>query len=70
MNEKDKSVAGFSDENFLWHLALLCGTSHHLNDLNTKLQGQQKLISDMFGAVIDFEMKLNLFWKWLENVNL
>jgi len=43
---------------------------HHLNDLNTKLQGQQKLISDMFGAVIDFEMKLNLFWKWLENVNL
>jgi hypothetical protein len=41
-------------------LALLCDTSHHIHDFNTKLQGQQKLISDMFGAVTAFEMKLIL----------
>jgi hypothetical protein len=51
-------------------LALLCEISHHINDLNIKLQGQQKLISDMFGAVRPFEMKLRIFLKQLENVNL
>jgi hypothetical protein len=29
----------------------IAGISHLLNDLNTKLQGQQKLVSDMFGDV-------------------
>jgi len=38
----------------------------------TKLQGQHKLISEMFGAVRAFEMKLLLraFRKYLENVNM
>jgi hypothetical protein len=40
---------------------LLCGIVHHLNDLNTKLQREQKLISGVFGAVRDFEMELKLF---------
>jgi hypothetical protein len=31
--------------------ALLCDISQHTNDLNTKLQGQEKLISGKFGAV-------------------
>jgi hypothetical protein len=43
-----------SDEKRLWDLALVCDISHHLNYLNTKRQGQQKLISDMFGAVKRF----------------
>jgi hypothetical protein len=51
-------------------LALLCVFSHYVNGLNAKLQGQHKLISDMFGAVRAFEMKLKLFQKQLENVNL
>jgi hypothetical protein len=34
------------------------------------LRGQQKLISDMFVAVRGFEMKLKLFRKQMENVNL
>jgi hypothetical protein len=37
-------------------LALLCHISHHLNNSNDKLQGQQKLISDMLEAVRAFEM--------------
>jgi hypothetical protein len=70
MNDKGRVVAEFSNEKWLWDLALLCDISHHINDFNTKLRGEQKLISDMFGAVRAFEIKLELFWKKLENINL
>lgn len=53
-----------------WKMALLCDISHHVSDLNTKLQGQHKLISDMFGASRAFTMRLKLFQKQLVNVNL
>jgi hypothetical protein len=52
-----------SDQKRLWDLALLYDISHHESDLHTKLQGQQKPIFDMFRAVRDFEMKLELFLK-------
>jgi hypothetical protein len=58
MNGKGKVVAKFSDKRWLWDFTLLCSTSHYINDLNTKLQGQQKLISDMFRAITAFKMKL------------
>jgi hypothetical protein len=35
-----------------------------------RFQGQQKLISDMFGAVRALDMKLKLFRKRFENINL
>jgi hypothetical protein len=58
------------DEKGLCDLALLYDISHHVNNLNTKLQGQYKVIFDMFGAVRAFEMKLKLFRKQLKNVNM
>jgi hypothetical protein len=64
-----KLVAELSVEEWL-NMALLYYISHHLNDLNINLQGQQKLIYYMFGTAIAFEMKLRLFWKQVENVNL
>jgi hypothetical protein len=70
MNEKGKVVAKLSDEKWLWDLALLCDISPHISDLNTKLQGPQKLISDIFGVVRAFEMKLKVFRRHLENINL
>jgi hypothetical protein len=54
---------------WLWDLALLSAICYHLK-LNTKLQGHQKLISNMFGAVRASEMKVKLIRKQLENVNL
>jgi hypothetical protein len=51
----------------------LYDVSHDVNDFkqgSNKLQGQQKLTSDMCGTARAFEMKLKLFWKQLENVNL
>jgi hypothetical protein len=70
MSEKGKVVPELNDEKRHWELASLCDISHHLNDLNTKYQGQQEFISDMFGAVRTFEMKLKIFQKQLKNVNL
>jgi hypothetical protein len=49
INEKGKIVAEFSDEKWLWDLALLCDISEHLHDLNTRIQGQQKLVSVCLG---------------------
>jgi hypothetical protein len=54
VNEKGKVVSGLSDKKWLWVLALLCDVSHHINYFITKTQVQQKLISDMFGAVRTF----------------
>jgi hypothetical protein len=59
-NKKGKVVAELGDEKWLWDLALLCDISHHINDLNTKFQAQQKLISGMFGDVRAFEIKPKL----------
>jgi hypothetical protein len=41
MNKKGKFVAELSDEKWLSDLALLCDICHHVNNFNTKLQGQQ-----------------------------
>jgi hypothetical protein len=60
-------VAKLYDKMWLWYLALLCDISHRLNDLNTRFQGQEKLISDMSGALRAFEKKLKLFLKQMEN---
>lgn len=39
MNEEGKVVTELSYETWLWICALLCDITHHLNYLNTKLQG-------------------------------
>jgi hypothetical protein len=44
MTEKGNAMTELSNEKWLWHLAL-CDNSHHLN---TKLQGQHKLVYDVF----------------------
>jgi hypothetical protein len=63
-------VAKLSYEKCLWDLALLCDISHQVTDINTKLQVQQKLISEVFGAVRTFGINLKVFQYQLENVKL
>jgi hypothetical protein len=58
-----KVVAELTDEKWLWDLAPQCDISHQIHDLNTRIQGQKKLISDIFRAVRAFKMKLKLLWK-------
>jgi len=69
MSEKGKAVSELGDELRLWDLALVCDMSQ-FKRLNTKLQGQQKIVCYVFGPVRAFEMKLKLFQKALEYVNL
>jgi hypothetical protein len=66
VTEKGKVAAKLSDGKWLWDLLLLSDISHHLNYLNTKLQGQQELIL----AVRAFEMNLKLMRRYLKNVNI
>jgi hypothetical protein len=63
---KGKVVANLIHEKWLWNLVLPCDVSHNLDDLNIRIQGQQKLdlniriqgqqklIFDIFGDVRGF----------------
>jgi hypothetical protein len=66
MNKKGKVMAELNDEKWLWNLALLCVSAI------TQITSipNFKIISDMFGAVRTFEVKLKLFQNQLENANL
>jgi hypothetical protein len=67
---ESKAVAVFSDEKLLWDLSLLCDNSHQLNDLEISKSKVNSNISDMYVAVRAFQMKLKLFRKQSEYVNL
>lgn len=59
-------------ENTDWiaDLAFLTDLTGHLNYLNLKLQGKNRLICHLFEAVCAFEMKVNLFATQLKKGNL
>lgn len=46
---------------FLRHLAFLTDITSHLNEVNLKLQGRGKLVSDLMGHINGFRNKLKLF---------
>jgi hypothetical protein len=66
MNEKGEDVTAYSGKKWPWGLVLLY-ISHHSN---IKLQGQQKVIYVMLGAIKTLSMNLNQFRTHMENVNL
>jgi hypothetical protein len=67
MESKGKPVIEFEDENWLMDLAFLVDITTHLNELNVRLQGKNKLISNMFQIITAFELKLKL---WLSQVKV
>lgn len=46
---------------FLKELAFLTDFTNHLNDLNLKMQGKDKLITDLVGCINGFRSKLKIF---------
>jgi hypothetical protein len=58
------------DPELLWNLVFLADITHHVNDLNTRLQGKRRLVCDMFLDVKSFQLKLKLFSKQLNDGNL
>lgn len=61
MAEKEQDISFFSDNEWLNDLAFLTDLTHHLSDLNIKLQGKDQLCNKMFQHVLAFESKLQLF---------
>jgi hypothetical protein len=67
---KEKFIAELGAKKWLLDLALLSDISCHVSDINTIHQGQNKFTSDILWEVRASEMKLKLFRKQTENVNL
>jgi hypothetical protein len=70
LTEKQKFHEKLSDREWLWDLAFLADITHHVNDLNTRLQGKGRLLCDMFSDAKSFQLKLKLFAKQLNEENL
>ncbi|XP_068200767.1 general transcription factor II-I repeat domain-containing protein 2-like [Palaemon carinicauda] len=58
------------DEKWIFDLAVLVDITSHLNDLNLKLQGKDKLFPSLVNDISAFKMKLKLFISQLENKEL
>jgi len=62
MNEKNKIASELSDESWILELAFLTDITTFLNELNIKLQGKGKLLSDMYTDIKSFQVKLKLLY--------
>lgn len=61
-DQKDMEIEEFTDEQFMNDFAFIVDMLSHLNELNTKLQGNGQLISDLYHYVGGFDGRLGL-WK-------
>lgn len=68
-NELPNERSLLIDNNWLFDLAFLVDITSHLNDLNSRLQGKNKLFPNLFNNINSFKMKLNLFIAQLEKQN-
>jgi hypothetical protein len=67
MELQNKAVAQLSDENWLLDLCFLVDITTHLNQLNLKLQGENKLITESCSEIKSFTLKLHLWENQLRN---
>ena len=70
LNLNSKVVPELTDQEWKWHLAFLTDMAEILNAFNLQLQGQGKLICNMYSHVKGFEAKLNLILGQIKNHNL
>jgi len=61
MTDKSKPIPELSDPAWLWDLAFLTDLTEHLNYLNLNLQGNGKLVHELFFDIKAFQRKLDLF---------
>ena len=70
MEQREKPNAELDDECFLNDLAFLADVTEHLDQLNTKLQGTNQIVSLMYDHVRAFTCKLVMFCSQLEKFDL
>ena len=61
MRENHKIILQLSDINWIRDLAFLVDIIEHLNNLNSKLQGKNQLITQMAHDINLFQAKLHLW---------
>ncbi|CAB3221837.1 unnamed protein product [Arctia plantaginis] len=67
--EKQRDVPELKNPDWLCDLAFLVDITNHLNVLNTRLQGKNQLISQLYAHVASFQCKLTLFRSQLNSGN-
>jgi len=67
MTLRNETVSELSDPNWLVDLCFLVDITSHLNDLNLRLQGDDKLIIDSCREITIFKLKLQLWEHQLVN---
>lgn len=58
---KSKSIPEFEDKERVSDFAFLVDIVSHLNVVNTRLQGKDQLINNMYDLISAFQMKLGLW---------
>ena len=68
--QKCEQIIILSNPEWINDLAFLVDITRYLNELNTKLQGKDQLITDLFSHINAFKVKLLLFKNHLKNENI
>lgn len=70
MESKGKDFTVHRGEKWRFELAFLCDITKHLTALNLQLQGLDRVVTDMYDAVKDFQAKLRLWETQMQQGNL
>ena len=69
MHGKGRDVQELKDNEWIQDLAFMVDITEHLHYLNTRLQGRNKLVTDLHDSIRAFELKLKLFERQLAASN-
>ena len=69
LHSQNKMVPEVIDPEWKWQFAFLTDITEMLNSFNLRLQGQGKLICDMYSHIKAFELKLKLLLRQVKNYN-
>ncbi|XP_076645577.1 general transcription factor II-I repeat domain-containing protein 2-like [Halictus rubicundus] len=64
---KDNPFSQFDDKDWMCDFAFCVDITQHLNELNIKLQGKNKLVTEMFDKIKAFEQKLKIWNQQLKS---
>ena len=70
MKSKGQDISFLKDEAWLNDFAFLTDITHHLSELNVKLQGKDQLVHKMIEHISSFQAKLQLFRSQLSKASL
>jgi len=66
MKMKNNEVPELSDSHFITNLSFLTDITDHLNEVSTKLQGKNQIITQMYDHIKSFKVKLALWNKQIQ----